>query len=554
VGDQKDYLAAIIGNPEYEKPCWQVFMCGTPFGTNAGVGPWATNTKEQNIARAKELLKEGGYKGERVVVLDPADTNIAHAQAVVTAQKLREIGMNVDLQTIDWGPRARGELKDPVDKNPRGWNIFHTWGGGVALGNPLTNPPFVTGCDGKNWFGWPCDEELEKLRLEFPLAQGLAQQKALVERMHKRFYEVVPYVPVGQFYAPIAYRNNLSGILGTVRLVLWNIERSKRLRRPARRRSPRPARSPVSVYLVRRLLATIPVMGVVALFVFGLLHLTPGTPPPSSRGLRHRRGHRPHPHPARPRPPAPRAVRRLAGADPPGRPRTSIFPAAGGRADRAAARADDRPVGHHAPGDRPRHPHRRAGGVAAGTRLDRLVMGFAVFGFSVPVFVLGYLLTLPLAIQLGWLPVQGYVSLDRGLWPCLRSVLLPSFALGTVYMALIARITRASVLEVLSEDYIRTAQAKGLPPRAVLLGHALKNASVPIVTIIGIGLTLLIGGVVITESVFALPGVGRLTVDAILRRDYPIIQGVILIFSGVYVLVNLLIDISYTFLDPRIRY
>jgi peptide/nickel transport system permease protein len=133
-------------------------------------------------------------------------------------------------------------------------------------------------------------------------------------------------------------------------------------------------------------------------------------------------------------------------------------------------------------------------------------------------------------------------------------VLLPSCALGTVYIALIARITRASVLEVLSQDYIRTAEAKGLAPVTVLLAHALKNASVPIVTIIGVGLTLLIGGVVITESVFALPGVGRLTVDAILRRDYPIIQAVILIFSGVYVLVNLAIDLTYTLLDPRIRY
>jgi peptide/nickel transport system permease protein len=190
----------------------------------------------------------------------------------------------------------------------------------------------------------------------------------------------------------------------------------------------------------------------------------------------------------------------------------------------------------------------------AGTWIDRFVMGFAVFGFSVPVFVLGYLLIYLFAIQLGWLPVQGYVPLERGLWPCLRSILLPSFALGVIYMALIARITRASVLEVLSQDYIRTAEAKGLAPATVLLGHALKNASVPIVTIIGVGLTLLIGGVVVTESVFAIPGVGRLMVDAILRRDYPIIQGVILVFSGAYVLVNLLIDISYTFLDPRIRY
>jgi len=190
----------------------------------------------------------------------------------------------------------------------------------------------------------------------------------------------------------------------------------------------------------------------------------------------------------------------------------------------------------------------------SGAWIDRLVMGFAVFGFSIPIFVVGYLLIYLFAIQLGWLPVQGYVSIDEGLWPCLRSILLPSGALSTFYMALIARITRASVLEVLGEDYIRTAKAKGLAAVNVLFGHALKNAAVPIVTIIGIGLTLLIGGVVITESVFAIPGVGRLTVDAILRRDYPIIQGVILVSSAAYVLVNLMIDIVYTFLDPRIRY
>ena len=121
-------------------------------------------------------------------------------------------------------------------------------------------------------------------------------------------------------------------------------------------------------------------------------------------------------------------------------------------------------------------------------------------------------------------------------------------------MALIARITRASLLEVLEEDYVRTAHAKGLSTLTVVVGHALRNASIPIVTIIGVGLTLLIGGVVITESVFAIPGIGRLTVDAILRRDYPIIQAVILLSSGVYVLVNLVIDLVYTVLDPRIRY
>jgi peptide/nickel transport system permease protein len=190
----------------------------------------------------------------------------------------------------------------------------------------------------------------------------------------------------------------------------------------------------------------------------------------------------------------------------------------------------------------------------ARTWVDRLVMGLAVCGLSIPVFVLGYLLIYLFAIQLGWLPVQGYVSLAEGVWPCLRSILLPSLALGSIYMALIARITRASLLEVLEEDYVRTAHAKGLSTLTVVVGHALRNASIPIVTIIGVGLTLLIGGVVITESVFAIPGIGRLTVDAILRRDYPIIQAVILLSSGAYVLVNLVIDLVYTVLDPRIRY
>jgi peptide/nickel transport system permease protein len=190
----------------------------------------------------------------------------------------------------------------------------------------------------------------------------------------------------------------------------------------------------------------------------------------------------------------------------------------------------------------------------ARTWIDRLVMGLAVCGLSIPVFVLGYLLIYFFAIRLGWLPVQGYVSLTQGVWPCLRSILLPSLALGSIYMALIARITRASLLEVLEEDYVRTAHAKGLSTFTVVVGHALRNASIPIVTIIGVGLTLLIGGVVITESVFAIPGIGRLTVDAILRRDYPIIQAVILLSSGVYVLVNLVIDLVYTVLDPRIRY
>ena len=189
----------------------------------------------------------------------------------------------------------------------------------------------------------------------------------------------------------------------------------------------------------------------------------------------------------------------------------------------------------------------------AGSLIDRFVMGFAVMGFSVPVFVVGYLLIFLFAIELRWLPVQGYTPLAEGVLPWLRNLVLPSVALGLAYVALIARITRATMLDVLSEDYMRTARAKGVASRPLLLKHALKNAAVPIVTVIGIGVALLIGGVVITETVFNIPGIGRLVVDAIARRDYPIIQGVIMVFSGVYVLVNLLVDLSYTLFDPRVR-
>jgi len=191
----------------------------------------------------------------------------------------------------------------------------------------------------------------------------------------------------------------------------------------------------------------------------------------------------------------------------------------------------------------------RAGGL-----LDRGLMAFSALGFSVPVFVVGYLLIYIFAMQLGWLPVQGYAPLSAGIWPWLSHLLLPALALGMAYVALIARITRASMLEVLAEDYMRTARAKGASASSMLLHHALRNAGVPIVTVIGIGVALLISGVVITETVFNIPGLGRLTVDAITNRDYPIIQGVIVVFSGAYVLVNLAVDLVYTVIDPRIRY
>jgi len=310
-------------------------------------------------------------------------------------------------------------------------------------------------------------------------------------------------------------------------------------------------------YIIRRLLSTVVVMAVVAFVVFALLYLTPGDPAAIIAGdiATDEDIKRIH---AKLGLDEPFSVQfgRWAWALVHGDLGTSIFtnlPVAQLIAQRVeptlsltvltliVAIAVSVPLGVLA-------------AARAGTWLDRAVMAFSVLGFSVPVFVLAYILILTFSIDLDWLPVQGYRPLADGVWQWLRHLILPSIALGTVYVALITRITRASMLDVLAQDYVRTAQAKGLAPDQVLVGHALKNAAVPIVTIVGIGVALLISGAIVTETVFALPGIGRLTVDAILRRDYPIIQGVTLIFSAVYVLVNLAVDLSYALFDPRIRY
>ena len=310
-------------------------------------------------------------------------------------------------------------------------------------------------------------------------------------------------------------------------------------------------------FVVRRILATIPVMGVVAIFVFSLLYFSPGDPAAIIAG-----DIATAEDVAR--------IRLALGLDEPFHIRFGTWLWAILHGDLGSSIFSNLPVttliGQRLEATISLSITTLVFAVAvavplgvvaawkAGGWIDRAVMAFAVFGFSVPVFVLGYLLIFGFALQLDWLPVQGFVSIRAGFWPFLRQLILPSVALGTVYIALIARMTRASMLDVLSQDYIRTASAKGLRTDRVLLVHALRNAAVPIVTVIGIGVALLIGGVVVTESVFAIPGLGRMTVDAILRRDYPIIQGVILMFSFVYVLINLLVDLSYTLFDPRIRY
>lgn len=189
-----------------------------------------------------------------------------------------------------------------------------------------------------------------------------------------------------------------------------------------------------------------------------------------------------------------------------------------------------------------------------GGRLDRFIMSASVLGFSVPVFVAGYLMIWLFSMQLGWLPSQGYNRMAEGVGPWLRNLVLPCVTLAVMYAALIARVTRAAVSEALTEDYVRTARAKGISEWRMLTRHALANAAVPIATIIGLSVAGLIGGVVVTETIYAIPGLGQLTVDAVLSRDYPLIQGITLFFSLVYVVVNLLVDLSYLLLDPRIRY
>ena len=310
-------------------------------------------------------------------------------------------------------------------------------------------------------------------------------------------------------------------------------------------------------YILRRILSTLPVMAIVALFVFSLLYISPGDPAVMIAGDQASPADVEH-------------IRQSLGLDRPflvqfgswvwhilhGDLGTSIFtnlPVSELIAQRVEPTLSLMmltlvltlliavPMGVLA-------------AWKAGTWVDRTIMTFAVFGFSLPVFVVGYVLAYVFALELEWVPVQGYTPMSEGFLPWLQNLILPSIALGCVYIALIARITRAAMLEVLQQDYIRTARAKGMGQRSILFIHALKNAAVPIITVIGIGIALLIGGAVVTESVFAIPGLGRLTIDAILRRDYPVIQGIVLLFSFLYVLVNLLVDVAYTLVDPRIRY
>ena len=310
-------------------------------------------------------------------------------------------------------------------------------------------------------------------------------------------------------------------------------------------------------YLVRRVLAAVPVMGVVALFVFLLLRITPGDPAAILAG-------------DNATPAQLERIRASLGLNEPLYVQVFTWINKLLHGDLGVSLISNVPVLKMI-GQRVEPSISIAistiilavviavplGVIAAwkhGTWIDRFVMGLSVLGFSVPVFVIGYVLIQIFAIDLRWLPVQGFKSITAGFGPFLERIILPTLTLSFIYIALIARMTRAAMLDVLGEDFIRTARAKGIGEIAVLLRHGLRNAAVPVITVIGTGFALLISGVVVTESVFNLPGIGRLTVDAVLARDYPVIQAMILLTSLIYVTVNLLIDVAYTLLDPRIRY
>lgn len=310
-------------------------------------------------------------------------------------------------------------------------------------------------------------------------------------------------------------------------------------------------------YVARRILMTIPVAAVVAIVLFGMLYLTPGDPALVIAGDAATPAEVEH-------------VRVALGLDQPAYIRFLSWIGQLLRGDLGVSVFSGQPVltliaqrleptaslllcsiAFSALIGIP------AGVFAAwrqGGLFDRMFGLASVFTFSVPVFISAYGLAYIFATTLGWLPVQGFVPLSAGFWPFLSRLIMPSLAIGLVFATLIANVTRTAMIDVLGQDYIRTAITKGVPRSHILFRHALKNAAIPIVTVLGTGLGLLIGGTVVIETIFAVPGVGRLTVDAITHRDYPVIQGVVLLSSFAHVTVNLLVDLSYVFFDPRIRY
>ncbi|KAA0910018.1 ABC transporter permease [Aquicoccus porphyridii] len=309
-------------------------------------------------------------------------------------------------------------------------------------------------------------------------------------------------------------------------------------------------------FLLGRIFLTIPVMAVVSLVVFSLLYLTPGDPAQLIAGEMATENDI-------------AALREQLGLDQPFFVRFATWVAHVLSGDLGTSIYSQLPVGTVIA--------QRLGatlwlacatviistalavpaGVAAaywrGSRMDRIIMAMSTLGFSVPIFVVGYLLIFAFSVKLKWFPVQGFVPPGENLLGFVRSITLPALSLSLVFVALIARITRASMIEVMSGDFVRTARAKGLRPSRIVWVHSLRNASLPIVTTIGVGIANLLGGVVVTESVFGIPGLGRLLVESVLSRDYPMVQALILLFALAYVLINLITDILYMLIDPRLR-
>jgi len=309
-------------------------------------------------------------------------------------------------------------------------------------------------------------------------------------------------------------------------------------------------------YVLRRLLASVPVMLFVAVFVFALLRLTPGDPAQMILGDQ-----------ATPEQVA--AIRAHLGLDAPLPQQFAHWIANVLRGDFGTSLISTQPVLEMIVQRLPPTVALATVAIALtiliavplgvlaawrhGKLMDKAVMAFSVVCFSVPIFVIGYILIGTFAVRLNWFPVQGYRPLSMGLGQFAHRIVLPSLALASIYVALVARMTRATMLDVLREDYVRTARAKGLREPIVLFRHALRNAAIPILTVIGTGFAMMISGVVVTETVFNIPGLGRLVVDAVLARDYPLIQAIILLTAATYVVINLLVDLSYAVTDPRIR-
>ena len=218
---QRDYMAAAYGDEKWWRECYAFWICGSPNGTEAGSEPY----RRQDLDRARQLVEQSGQKGAKVVLIGGNGIPAYRQMSLVTADILKRIGFVVDMQLSDWGSvAARRAKKDPPDQG--GWNVFHTSANGAQLASPLTSPSTIMTCDGRNFVGWPCDEESEAMRQRYIREANTEAQRALLERMHRRLWEQLPYVPLGQFRQPFLWRRNVTGVVRANTLVFWNIDKA----------------------------------------------------------------------------------------------------------------------------------------------------------------------------------------------------------------------------------------------------------------------------------------------------------------------------------------